>query len=169
MATRSLSILFLIGAFQAVAGAEPTIDVASQSRDAAAAFVATQNFVVGRIGRDCLGELGRSETAAEYRAQWQRENAKYYEASTKYIEARFEKIDDPVERGRVESGYYSSVNGTGDAAADQLLSKGKKKDVCESAIAMIDAGKMNIEAFVQATEQPIMEALTELVEWARVH
>ena len=123
MVRKNLSVLYLISACQAVAAAGLTDGVASQTRDGAAAFVATQNFVVGRIGRDCLGELGRSETAAEYREKWQQANAKYYEASTKYMEARLEEIDDPIERSRLESAYYSAVNGTGDAAADQLLSK----------------------------------------------
>ena len=169
MSRKKLSLLFLITISQTVAAAGTTDGVASQTRDGAAAFVATQNFVVGRIGRDCLGALDRLETAAEYREKWQEANAKYYEASTKYMEARFEEIEDPIERARVESGYYSSVNGTGDAAADQIMSRGSKKDVCESAIALIDAGRMNIEAFVEVTNQSIKEGLDELVEWARSH
>lgn len=162
-------LIFLIAASQAVVAAGPSGEVASQARDSAAAFVATQDFVVARIGRDCLAELGRPETPAEYREKWRKANAKYYDASSKYMEARFDEIEDPIEKARVQSGYYNSVNGTGDAAADRILRQGSKKDVCKATIELVDAGNMNIETVVETINRPIKDSLDELVKWARSH
>ncbi len=141
--------------------------VASEARDTAAAFVATQNFVVGRIGRDCLEELGRSETAAEYQKRWQRDNARYHAAAMAYLEARLAELEDPLERDDLERAFYGSVNARGEAAARQLMNQGEKADVCRHAIALVDGGKMDIEAFVEATGQPIMPSLNGLAEWAK--
>ena len=143
--------------------------VESESRDASAAFVATQHFVVGRIGRDCLGELGRSETPLGYLEKWQRENGKYYDAATEYIAARLNEIDDPREREAVERAYYASAQHKGEAATNQLFSNGPKNEICKSAITLIDSGRMNIEEYGKAIKQPIMQDLAELVEWAKAH
>ena len=169
MAPKIVPALVLVAASGPAYGADMSGGAASESRDASAAFVATQSFIVGRIGRDCLGELGRTETPSEYQKQWQRENAKYYDASVEYMEARFEEIEDHAEKDGVENAYYSSVNERGEAAAAQLMSKGSKDEVCKYWVALIDAGRMNIEEFVKATKQPLMESLTEMVEWAKAN
>lgn len=143
--------------------------LASDARDSAAAFVATQNFVVGRLGRDCLEILSRPETPREFQQTWQRSNAEYHAASTAYIEARLAEIEDLAERDALEQSYYASVNGRGAAAANQILSKGEKEDVCRSAIALVDNGQMNIDEFVENTNQPVKPSLDELLNWARKH
>lgn len=148
------------------AGAEPGAGVASEARDAAAAFVGTQNFVVGRLGRDCLALLARPESPAEYQQAWQRANARYYDASTRYMEARLAAIEDAEEQNAVESAYYASVNGRGEAAAAQILRDGADVEVCKRALALIDSGKMNVDEFVEATGQPVRAPLDELLEWA---
>ena len=169
IAPKIIVALVVVAASGPASAGDTAGGIASESRDASAAFVATQSFIVGRIGRDCLGELGRTETPAEYQKQWQRENAKYYDASIKYMEARLEEIEDHAEKDGVENAYYSSVNERGEAAAAQLMGKGSKDEVCTYWVALIDAGKMNIEAFVKASKQPLMESLTERVEWARAN
>jgi hypothetical protein len=142
--------------------------VASEGRDSSAAFVATQNFVVGRIGRDCLELLGRKESAAEYQQQWQRTNARYHDAAARYMAARLAEIDDEGERDALESAYYDSVNKTGTAAVAQMLDRGEKIENCRYAITIIDAGNMDIDKFVVDTKQPIMAGrLEELVKWAK--
>ncbi|MGE0484960.1 MAG: hypothetical protein AB7Q81_12535 [Gammaproteobacteria bacterium] len=142
--------------------------VASESRDSSAAFVATQNFIVGRLGRDCLELLGRKESAGEYQQQWQRNNARYHEAAVRYMAARLAEIADEAERDGIEAAYYDSVNRTGEAAVAQMLGKGEKLESCRHAITIVDAGKMNIDEFVVDTRQPLMAArLEELVKWAQ--
>ncbi len=165
---QSIYIAFLAGLVSCSAAAENGSERAeSQSRDASAAFVATQHFVVGRIGRDCLEELGRSETPLQYIEKWQRDNDKYYAATTQYMAARLSEISDPEERDAVESAYYASARQRGEAAVNQIFSKGPKNEVCKYAVTLVDAGSMNIEEFGNATKQPIMRDLAELVEWAK--
>lgn len=164
--------LCIIGALMAMfvsaglAAADLGEQVGSKSRDSSAAFIATQNFIVGRLGRDCLGELGRKETPLEYQKLWQKENAKYFDAATKYMEVRLSQLDDPEQRDAVERAYYASAERTGEAAVGQQFSKGTKTEVCQYAITLVDTGSMNIEAFVKASKLPVMQDLEELVKWA---
>lgn len=161
-------IATLVGIFvsASVAAADAGVQVGSKSRDSSAAFIATQNFIVGRLGRDCLGDLGRSETPLEYQKKWQRENAKYYDAATKYMAVRLNQLEDLEQRDAVERGYYASAERTGEAAVARQFSNGTKTDVCKYAITLVDTGSMNIEAFVKAAKLPIMHDLEELLEWA---
>ena len=141
--------------------------IESKSRDASAAFVETQHFIVGRIGRDCLAEIGRTETPLEYQTKWQRDNAKYFHAARKYLAIRLTEIENPAARDAVERGFYTSAERTGEAATAQLFSKGAKNEVCKYAITLVDTGSMNIEEFGKATKLPIMKDLEELTNWAK--
>jgi hypothetical protein len=161
-----ISALVAILVSPGLAAADDGVQVGSKSRDSSAAFIATQNFIVGRLGRDCLGELGRSETPLEYQKKWQKDNAKYFDAATKYMEVRLSQLEDPEQRDAVERAYYASAERTGEAAVGRQFSNGTKRDVCQYAITLVDAGSMNIEAFVKSAKLPVMQDLEELVNWA---
>ena len=141
--------------------------VESKPRDASATFVETQHFIVSRIGRDCLTEIGRTETPLEYQAKWQRDNARYFDAARKYLATRLTEIENPAARDTVERAFYSSAERTGEAATAQLFSKGAKYEVCKYAMTLVDTGSMNIEEFGKAANLPIMKDLEELVAWAK--
>ena len=141
--------------------------VESKPRDASATFIETQHFIVGRIGRDCLAEIGRTETPLEYQVKWQRDNARYFDAARKYLATRLTEIENPAARDAVERGFYTSAERTGEAATAQLFSKGPKKEVCKYAITLVDTGSMNIEEFGKATKALIMKDLEELTNWAK--
>jgi hypothetical protein len=83
----SLSISFLLASTSQNAFSQVNA-VAAESRDAATAYLGTANFVVGRIGRDCLPSLGRSETPQAFVGTWQQRNIKFVMASDKYLQAR---------------------------------------------------------------------------------
>ena len=166
--SRRINILFMAAFLSLGAMAEGIGGrVATKARDSSAAFVATQNFIVGRLGRDCLSDIGRSETALEYQTKWQKDNAKYYGAATKYMEIRLAEIADPADRDALERSYYGSVQKTGEAAVSRQFSNGSKSDVCKYAITLVDTGSMNIEEFGKANKLLIMQDLEELVEWAK--
>ncbi len=155
-------------AVNALAMSEARADtVESKPRDASATFVETQHFIVGRIGRDCLSEIGRTETPLEYQAKWQRDNAKYFDAARKYLATRLVEIENPDARDAVERAYYASAEKTGEAAVTQLFSRGPKNEVCKYAITLVDTGNMNIEEFGKAAKLPIMKDLDELASWAK--
>ncbi len=165
---RYLSIVCLFAIANGAAMAQSTGGgVASKNRDSVAAFVATQNFIVGRLGRDCLAEIGRSETPLEFQTKWQKDNETYYSAATKYMEARLAEIEDPAERDAVEGSYYASVQKTAEAAIRRQFSSGSKNDVCKYAMTLIDTGSMNIEEFAKVNKLPIVQDLEELVAWSK--
>jgi hypothetical protein len=161
----SIVCMFVIGSSAALAQTTGG-GVASKSRDSSAAFVATQNFIVGRLGRDCLTEIGRTETPLEFQAKWQKDNMKYYGAAVKYMDARLAEIEDPEERRAIEGSYYASVQKTAESAIARQFSTGAKNDVCKYAMTLIDTGSMNIEEFAKANKLPIMQDIEELVTWS---
>ena len=162
----SIVCIFAIGS-GAVMAQSTGSGVASKNRDSSAAFIATQNFIVGRLGRDCLTEMGRSETPLEFQANWQKDNVKYYGAAIKYMDARLAEIEDPEEREAVEGSYYASVQKTAEAAIRRQFSGGTKNDVCKYAMTLIDTGSMNIDEFAKSNKLPIMQDLEELVAWSQ--
>ena len=139
--------------------------VGSQARDASATFVETQHFIVGRIGRDCLAEIGRKETPLEFQQKWQKENARYFDAARKYLATRMAEIENPQARDAVERAYYSSAEKTGETATTQLFSKGPKDEICKYAMTLVDSGSMNIDEFGKAAKLPIMKDVEELATW----
>ncbi len=139
--------------------------VESKERDASSTFIETQHFIVGRIGRDCLAEIGRKETPAEFQHKWQRDNARYFDAARKYLAARLREIENPEARDTVERAYYASAQRTGEAATTQLFSKGPKDEVCKYAMTLVDVGSMNIDEFAKATKLPIMQDVEDLAKW----
>lgn len=77
------------------------------------------------------------------------------------------EIEDSAERENVEASYYKSVQNTGEAAAERLLSKGPKNDACKFALTIVDTGSMGIEEYAKAAKLPIVDHRLELVEWAK--
>ena len=166
----NLSITISIAAYLATVVSMSEVraaSVESKPRDASATFIETQHFIVGRIGRDCLAEIGRTETPLEYQVKWQRDNARYFGAARKYLATRLTEIENPAARDAVERGFYTSAERTGEAATAQLFSKGPKNEVCKYAITLVDTGSMNIEEFGKATKAPIVKDLEELTNWAK--
>jgi hypothetical protein len=161
-----LAIVLTLFAWGLAFADDTTPRVESKSRDRSAAFVATQNFIVGRLGRDCLKEVGRPETPLEYQQSWQRENARYFAAANKYMAARLAEIADPEERDRVQHAYYAAAQKSGELATKQLYGQGRTSEVCKYALTIVDAGNMNIDEFGKVTKLPIMKDLEELVAWA---
>jgi hypothetical protein len=159
------SQLFAMAFFAATSASSHAETVESKSRDASATFIETQNFIVGRIGRDCLTEIGRSETPLAFQQKWQRDNAPYFDAARKYLAARLLEIENPADRDAVERGYFDSAERTGEAATAQLFSKGSKDEVCKHVMTLVDTGSMDIEQFAKATNLPIFEAVQALAKW----
>ena len=161
--TRSLSIILVSFA---LAGAVRAQDSAgsdeAKSREASATFVETQHFIVGRIGRDCLEEIGRKETPVEFQAKWQHDNARYFDAARKYLASRLKEIENPEARDTMERAYYDSAQKAGEAATAQLFSKVPENEICKSARTLVDSGNMNIDEFAQASQLPITHALGDL-------
>jgi hypothetical protein len=139
----------------------------SESRNVSSAFIGAANFVVGRIGIECLGLLGRLETPREYVNIWQERNAKYYNASTRYIAKKMEAAEATggvVARDAVLKEYSAIVRKEGEGTIVDLVGKGNKREGCHRAVMLIDQGILDVNADI-----PIYQDLQALAVWAKVN
>jgi hypothetical protein len=137
----------------------------SESRDAAMAYVGTGNFIVGRLARECLAMVGRSETPQEFVAQWQQRNAQYMAASEKYMNKRLEEAvasGGADKREAVLQSMRTAVLSGGEQAVRGMLQNGRREEACMRAISLLDAGALDI-----SPKTPIYPELEALVRWAQ--
>lgn len=163
---KKIEISFVIAVMCfAVSSSQAGEPATSESRDASTAYLGTANFVVGRVGRDCLGLIGRSETPQAFVATWQQRNTKYLIASQKYMEARFgeaEAAGGLERRNAVISALGSAVRNGAESTVKSWLDSPEKGEACKRAVALIDSGKYDI-----ASTTPMYAELESLVAWAR--
>ncbi|MGP1716700.1 MAG: hypothetical protein ACTS9Y_05930 [Methylophilus sp.] len=139
----------------------------SESRNVASAFIGAANFVVGRIGIECLSLLGRLETPREFVTIWQDRNAKYYTASTKYIAKKMEAADasgGTIARDAVLKDYSTIVRKEGEGIIKDWIGKGSKREGCHQAVMLIDKGILDV-----TPEAPIYQDLQALAVWSKIN
>jgi hypothetical protein len=144
--------------------AQSPFRVENESRDAAAAFVGTENFMIGRIGRDCMSVLGRMETPQQFVETWQRRNSKYYVASIRYMGKRLDEAlaeGGTAKRDTVLAAYTANIQSSGDASAKNWLSRGDRKQACERAVTVIESGANDITPKLR-----MFGELEALADWA---
>lgn len=137
----------------------------SESRDASLAYVGTANFIVGRVGRDCLEALGRKETPQEFVATWQQRNSKYLMASEKYMGARLDEVQasgGEEKRKAALNDLLSVVRPSGEKTVASWLTKGDRQETCKRVVALVDTG-----AFDLSRNSSMLGELDALVEWAK--
>lgn len=147
--------------------AQSPLPVESESRDAAAAFVATQNFMIGRIGRECMPALGRTQTPQQFVAAWQARNARYLAAHVNYMTRRLDEAlaaGGAAQRDTVLASYATSVRRDGEGAADTWLTRGERKQACARVVATIESGALDITSRV-----PMFDELEALANWSQAH
>lgn len=158
----------LLAAFVAAsAGAQQPAPspIASESRDAALAYVGIGNFIVGRLGRECLAIVGRTESPQEFVAQWQQRNALYVDAAAKYMEQRLQEAaasGGDEKRASVQKSMRDTVIGSGEQEVRGILRNGRREESCMRAISLLDAGGLDI-----SPKTPMYKELEALVLWAR--
>jgi hypothetical protein len=160
----SLGISFLLASTSQNAFSQLNA-VASESRDAATAYLGTANFVVGRIGRDCLPSLGRTETPQAFVSTWQQRNAKYVMASDKYLQARLAEAQANGGSSKQQSiifEFTSAVRAGAEATLKAwLLDKPDLLVACTQAVATIESGTYDV-----SQTSPIFSELEALAKWA---
>lgn len=144
---------------------QPTEPITSESRDAATAYVGVTNFIVGRIARDCLSVLNRSDSPQQFVDVWQQKNIKYLTASAKYMEIR---LNEALESGGVDKrdailGELTTVvRRDGETTVKSWLAHENKEQACNRAIALVEAGGLDI-----SSTSPIFGEIEALVAWAQ--
>ncbi|WP_035060749.1 hypothetical protein [Andreprevotia chitinilytica] len=165
MHLRAIPLCLAAVLFSNAAMSQQPPSVYSESRDAASSFIGTTNFVVGRLGRDCLALLGRPETAEEFVSTWQSRNAKYVSAAGKYIRLRSEEAfasGGASKRDAVLGELADAATNGGRAAVQDMFQRGDKGEICKRVIALIDSGGMDF-----SPKFPMFDELGALVAWAK--
>lgn len=147
-----------------LAASQTTAVVTTESRDASVAYIGTSNFVVGRIGRDCLAQLGRSESPQEFVGAWQQRNMKYLTASQKYMDARLgeaEAAGGMEKRNAVIRELTAAVQSSAESIVKSWLDHPDKQDACKRAVALIES-----RAFDFSPTSRMYAELESLVTWA---
>jgi hypothetical protein len=156
------AILFLTALLAPTAWAQQAI--ASESRDAATAYVGTGNFIVGRLANECLALVGRNETPQQFVAQWQQRNARFVNASARYMDKRLEEAaatGGPERRDAILRELKIAVQSNGESAVRSWLGNGRKEEACMRAITLLDTGALDISPKV-----PMYSEIEALVRWA---
>lgn len=155
----------LVASANGVLANETGTAATSESRDASTAYLGTSNFVVGRVGRDCLTLLGRTESPQMFVGAWQQRNVTYLMATQKYMEARFreaEAIGGVNSRNAVANALNSAVRNSAEATVKSWLDRPDKQTACKRAVELIESG-----AFDVSTSTPMYQELEALVAWAQ--
>jgi hypothetical protein len=157
-----LLTLFLAAVLPLCAGAQQAGSVVTPARDAAAIYIAQGNFIVQRLGSECLTLVGRAESAETFAANWQRRNSRYVEASARYMERRMEEATAAGQdrREALLNELRQAVQGNGEAALRGLL-QGGKADGCMYGVTLVDTGALDINS-----KLPQFEQLEALARWA---
>jgi hypothetical protein len=156
--------LALAVSFATLASAQSSASATSESRDASTAYIGTANFVVGRVGRDCLTLLGRTETPQAFVAAWQQRNIKYLKAAQKYLDLRFEEAEKSggqESRKAVQSELAMAVRNGAESTVRSWLDRPDKSEACKRAIALIESGSYDFSPTTHMYAE-----LESLASWA---
>ena len=138
--------------------------IASESRDAAAAYMGTMHFIVGRMAYDCFGLLTRADTPKGFVSQWQKRNNPFYDAANIYMNERLaetEKLSGREARDKVAADYDASIRQNGMAAIEDFSRNGDKYEVCRRIITLIEIGAFDVNTKTASYGE--LEALVEFV------
>ena len=163
--TRLTVLTLFILAANCVSASEPNSAATSESRDASTAYLGTANFVVGRVGRDCLSLLGRNESPKAFVSAWQQRNGKYLLAMQKYMEARFREAEAAGgvdRRNAIINALNSAVSSNAEATVKSWLDRPDKEGACKRAVGLIESGSYDVSA-----TSPMYGELEALVAWAQ--
>ena len=156
--------LLLLCAVSSAAFAQVEEVVASESRDAAAGYIGTMNYIVGKIGQECLALLGRSETPQQFVAAWQQRNLKYVLPLAKYMKLRIAEAyaeGGAEKRDALVREVASAANANGSTTVRSWLETSDRSAACKRVVAMVESGEMDI-----TSKAPVFSEIEALREWS---
>jgi hypothetical protein len=137
----------------------------TESRNASLAYIGTQNFVIGRVGSECLQLLGRTESAKEFVGVWQRRNLKFINASNKYMQVMLKEAEQSGGKDlhdQAMRALIGAVRSNGEKIVATLLNQPDRGAACARAVEIVDRG-----VFDFSERTPIYAELVALVAWAQ--
>lgn len=147
-----------------VALAQKSDSVATESRDQSLGYIGTTNFIVGRVGSECLAVLGRKETPQQYVRIWQQRNARYLHAIDVYMGMRLKEAEasgGEKARAALYQAMTAPARTSGAAVVQGWFRKDGKAKACRRVVALIDGGSFDFTPRI-----PIYKKLDEFATWA---
>ncbi|MDH0864534.1 hypothetical protein [Mitsuaria sp. GD03876] len=141
--------------------------VGTESRDAAMGAIGTANFVIGRIGRECLALLKRSDTPQAFVAAWKQRNQSFADASVHYFDKRLTEAEAEGGNARKEAvmrEFSAAVQRNGATTVQNMLDRPDREAACSRAVQMVEMG-----AFDFNPTMPMFDELQALVAWAKAN
>jgi hypothetical protein len=161
--TRALTVYMQKQGTQ-ISNAAP-LDPVIESRDAATGYIGYANFLVGRVGSDCLSLLNRKETPQEFAAMWQQKNWKYVSAAAKHMEARLndaQATGGAQKRDALLRAMTAPSQTSAAALVKSWLEQGDKTEACKRAVLLIESGAYDI-----TKSSPMFAEIETLATWAK--
>jgi hypothetical protein len=161
---RHLTLLLAAACLAQAAGAQQAVSVATPDRDGAAIYIAETQFIVTRLAAECLALVGRAESPQTFAAGWQQRNARYMNASTRYMGLRVEEATaagGAAQRDAMQDAFRKAVQDSGEQAVRSLL-QGRREDGCMYGITLVDTGALDI-----SSKLPQFDKLEALARWAQ--
>ena len=159
-----IGVIALLLSVSAVQAQEAT-SVISEEREAALGYITTTNFLIGRVGRDCLGILGRKESAQDFVRNWQTRNVSYVSASAKYLEIRLNEVlanDGAERRDAVLREMQSTTRANVDGMLQKWFHNDSREKVCQRVVGLVETGRFDV-----SPSTPVFKELQALVIWAQ--
>ena len=160
---RHLTPLLLAAGFAQAAGAQQAAPAGTPERDAAAVYIAQADFIVGRLATECLTVVGRAESPKTFTTRWQQTNARYLNASKRYVERRAGEAaaaGGDAQRDAVRNAFAKAVKDGGDQQVGALL-QGRREEGCMYGVTLVETGALDFNA-----KMPQFDALEALARWA---
>lgn len=148
MNARHVFATLLFCSATAAAAAEAFGPVATESRDASAAYILTQNFVIGRTARDCFPILERADSPKSFEAAWQQRNAPYMAAAKTYLKRRLAEAESKAGRAGMQSvvaALNAAIAQNGGGAVADMIEKDDKQAACRKVIGLMEGGAFDID------------------------
>jgi hypothetical protein len=122
----------------------------NERRNAAAGFVGTLHFAVGRMAYECRAELGKPESWVQETAQaWRVRNDRYWRAHVNYMSKQLEAAlaaGGESVRKRLSLAYAGTVRKEASAIVESWLrpGNGSKREACERYVKRLEEGAEDI-------------------------
>jgi hypothetical protein len=142
--------------------AQDSMMATSESRDAATGFIGTRQFFVGRIGRDCLSRIGRTQTPKQFVDAWIQRNSRYVISAQKYLAKRAGEAEAKGEEATKDLlEELAKLRVENEARITSAFGPLDNEKSCQKAVDYIESKQFDITPDV-----PMFEELESLVRWA---
>jgi hypothetical protein len=129
------------------AAAAAETSTASGAHDSVASYLGYLNFKVGRLGRDCLSVLDRTETPQEFVTAWHGRNRVYLAAAQTYMQLRLDEIKASAGQQAHDAMLHEITSAAAQSATDEvnsMLARGSNAEACKRALLSIESKEMDV-------------------------